>query len=109
MILPLLLIPLLSTVLAKQYTLHHRYSTSASGEYAEYGTIDIPEHEGGVVHIEKTPGEASRNEEEGEGWYQLQLYADGRSTGLVTGTKAVCRVLTSPHVYRVRLELVLIW
>jgi hypothetical protein len=92
MLLPFLLLPLLSTVLAKQYTLHHRYTNSGSG-YTQYGTIEIPESEtasDGVVRIEQiASGAATAIEHGGEGWYQVQLTGEGQGGGLISSTKAV--------------------
>jgi hypothetical protein len=92
MLLPFLLLPLLSTVLAKQYTLHHRYTDSES-EYTQYGIIEIPEREtasDGVIRIEQTAAGAATAMEHGdEGWYQVQLNGEGLGGGLISSTKAV--------------------
>ena len=88
MLLPLLLIPLLSTVFAKQYTLNHRRSISGA-DFARFGTIDIPENDvdsNGVIRIEQTTAES---EQGGDGWYQVQLTGEGLGAGVISSTKAV--------------------
>jgi hypothetical protein len=99
MLLPFLLLPLLSTALAKQYTLHHRYTDSGS-EYTQYGIIEIPENEtasDGVIRIEQMAAGAATPIEHGdEGWYQVKLSGEGAGGGLISSTKAVSSVLTFP-------------
>jgi len=93
MLLPLLLIPLLGTVFANQYTLNHRYSNSGA-DFTRYGTIDIPENDmdsNGVIRIEQTTAESAQG---GDGWYQVQLTGQGLGAGVISSTKAVSPFLS---------------
>ena len=96
MLLPLLLIPLLSTVLAKQYTLNYRYSNSGA-DFTRYGTIDIPGNDmdsNGVIRIEQTIAESAQG---GDGWFQVQLTGEGLEGGVISSTKAVSPFLSLDH------------
>lgn len=96
MLLPLLLIPLLSTVFAKQYTLNHRRSISGA-DFTRYGAIDIPEGDmdsNGITRIEQTTAESAQG---GDGWFQVQLTGEGLGAGVMSSTKAVSRFLSLGH------------
>jgi hypothetical protein len=82
---------LLPLSLAATYTVNHRVlSTTGSGEFTKYGTIDVPDEydPSTIIRIDRSGSELTGNK---EGWYQVQLTGEGTgdSLGLISSTKAV--------------------